>query len=147
MKKKDYKKYVEARAKKSNVLKNFCFAFLIGGIICIIGQLFMDLYITLGVEEKIASTLASITLIFIAALLTGIGVFDNIAKVAGGGTIVPITGFANSISSQAIDSKSEGFIGGVGAKIFTIAGPVILYGLLAGSVYGVILYIASLFGG
>ena len=129
------------------MLKNFCFAFLIGGIICVIGQLFMDLYITLGVEEKIASTLASITLIFIAALLTGIGVFDNIAKVAGGGTIVPITGFANSISSQAIDSKSEGFIGGVGAKIFTIAGSVILYGLLAGSVYGVILYIASLFGG
>jgi stage V sporulation protein AC len=107
----------------------------------------MNLYIYLGVESKLASTLASISIIFIASLLTGIGVFDKIARVAGGGTLLPISGFANSISSQAIDSKSEGFITGVGAKIFTIAGPVILYGLLSGTIYGIILFFISTYGG
>lgn len=147
MNKEEYKKYVESRAKKSPVFKNCVFAFLIGGLICVIGQGFMNLYIYFGVESKLASTLASISIIFIASLLTGIGVFDKIARIAGGGTLLPISGFANSISSQAIDSKSEGFITGVGAKIFTIAGPVILYGLLSGTIYGIILYFISAYGG
>jgi len=147
MKKEEYKKYVEKRAKKSPVLKNFCFAYLIGGTICIIGQLFMDLYLRLGVEQRLSSTLASVTLIFLASLATAIGFFDKIGNVAGGGTLVPITGFANSISSQAVDSKSEGFISGVGAKIFTIAGPVILFGIFSGAIYGIILYLIMTFWG
>ena len=98
-------------------------------------------------EKTDASTLVSVTLIFVTAVLTGIGVFDNIAKVAGAGTLVPITGFANAVVSPAIDTKSEGYILGVGAKIFTIAGPVILYGTLSGAIYGVIYYICMLIWG
>ena len=146
MDKQEYKEYVEGKAKKSPILKDTAFAFFIGGLICLIGQLFMDLYLYLGIEKQNASTLASITIIFITVLLTGIGIFDNIAKFAGAGTFVPISGFANSISSQAIDSKSEGYILGVGAKIFTIAGPVILYGLFSGVIYGVIYYLVGLWG-
>lgn len=147
MNKEEYKSYVEKRAKKSPVFKNALFAYLIGGLICIIGQLFMDLYVYLGVDTKLASTLASVSLIFLAILLTGLGVFDKIAVIAGAGTLVPITGFANAISSQAIDSKSEGYISGVGAKIFTIAGPVILFGIFSGAIYGIILYFITYFGG
>ena len=98
-------------------------------------------------EETDARTLVSITLIFLASLLTGLGVFDNIARIAGAGTLVPITGFSNAVSSQAIDTKSEGYILGVGAKIFTIAGPVILYGTVSGAIYGVIYYFACLIWG
>lgn len=98
-------------------------------------------------EKTDASTLVSVTLVFITAVLTGIGIFDNIAKVAGAGTLVPITGFANAVASPAIDTKSEGYILGVGAKIFTIAGPVILYGTLSGAIYGVIYYICTLIWG
>ena len=140
MNKKEYKKYVEKRAKKSPIFKNVLIAFGVGGFVCVIGQVFMDLYLRLGVEKQNASIFASITIIFIAITLTGLGVFDNIAKFAGAGVSVPISGFANSVSSQAIDSKSEGYILGVGAKIFTIAGPVILYGILSGIAYGLIYY-------
>ena len=147
MKKQEYVEYVQNRAKKSNIIKDCINAFLIGGSICILGQIFIDLYIFLGIEEKQAFSLSSITIIFIAVLLTGFGVFDNIAKVAGAGTLVPICGFANAISSQAIDSKSEGYVLGVGAKMFTIAGPVIVFGLLSGTIYGVIYYIFSLIQG
>lgn len=146
MDKEDYKAYVEKRAKKSNSLKNCAFAFLFGGGICTLGQGLHDLYVYLGVWEQDAGTLVSVTLIALAALLTGFGVFDNIAKVAGAGTLVPITGFANSVVSPAIDTKSEGFIFGVGAKIFTIAGPVILYGILSGAIYGVFYYFAGIVG-
>ena len=147
MNEKEYTKYVEKRAKKSPILKNSIFAFLFGGLICTLGQGFFHLYTFLGITELDARTLVSITLIFIACLLTAFGVFDKIAKIAGAGTLVPITGFANAVCSQAIDTKSEGFIIGVGAKIFTIAGPVILYGTLTGSIYGVIYYIATLIWG
>lgn len=142
----EYKQYVKKRAKKSPILKDTIFAYLIGGLVCVIGQCSMNLYMLLGVDTKNASTLASITIIFIAILLTGLGVFDNIARLAGAGVSVPISGFANSISSQAIDSKSEGYILGVGAKIFTIAGPVILYGILSGTVYGIIYYLVGIWG-
>lgn len=147
MKKQEYVEYVENRAKKSPLIKDCFFAFTFGGIICIIGQLLNDLYQYLGINEKDAGTLTSVSLIFTACLLTGLGVFDNIAKIAGAGTLVPITGFANAISSQAIDTKSEGYVLGVGAKIFTIAGPVIVFATLSGTIYGVIYYVCTLIWG
>lgn len=144
MNEKEYCEYVKKRAKKSPTLKNCALAFLFGGLICTLGQGFFHLYTYLGLEETNARTLVSITLIFISCLLTGFGVFDNIARLAGAGTLVPITGFANAVCSEAIDTKSEGFILGVGAKIFTIAGPVILYGTFTGAIYGVIYYFVNL---
>ena len=138
-----YQKYADGRARKSPCLKNCALAFLSGGLICTLAQCLTDLYMNCGMEKESAGTLTSVTLIFVTALLTGIGVFDKIAKHCGGGTLVPITGFANAVSAAAIDNKSEGFILGVGAKIFNIAGPVILYGISAGVVYGVILWIVQ----
>ena len=116
-----------------------------GGSICCIGQGLLDIYgRVLELSEKDAGLLCSVTLVFVAALLTGVGIFDNIARHAGAGTLVPITGFANSVVSPAIDSKSEGLVLGVGAKIFTVAGPVLLYGTLAGAIYGLIYWLIQL---
>lgn len=144
--KKAYKKYAAAHAPSSHTVKDCFKAFLIGGSICMLGQVLLVLYKdALGIVEKDAGTLTSVTLIFLAALLSGLGLFEKIAKHAGGGTLVPITGFANAVVSPAIDSKSEGLILGVGAKIFTVAGPVLLYGTLAGAVWGVIYWVMSLF--
>ena len=146
MDKKTYKKYADARAKKSPTLKNCFFAFLIGGAICTIAEILHYIFENaLDMEKENAATLVSVTLVFAAALLTGIGVFDKIAKLAGAGTLVPITGFANAVVSPAIDTKNEGWVLGVGAKIFTIAGPVILYGILSGAVYGVIYWTLQTF--
>lgn len=139
-----YKQYVGGKAKKSPIIKNCILAFLIGGLICAFGEGLLLLYAALGVSEETCATLVSVTLIFLSAALTGLGIYDNIAKYAGAGTLVPITGFANSVVAPAIDTKAEGFILGVGAKIFTIAGPVILYGTLAGVIYGVIYYLYTL---
>ena len=141
---KEYKEYAAARAKKSPIFKDCVRAFLFGGGICAVAQILKSFYSNF-MSQKDAGSTVSITLIFITALLTGLGVFDKIAKAAGAGTLVPITGFANAVSAAAIDNKGEGFILGVGAKIFTIAGPVILYGTAAGAVYGVIYWIATLF--
>lgn len=141
----DYSRYVKAHAPKSPVLKDCFFAFLIGGAICTLGQAVRELWEALGASFEDAGTLSSMTLVFLTALLTGIGVFDNIARHAGAGTLVPITGFANAVASSAIDTKSEGFVLGVGANIFAIAGPVILYGISAGALYGVIYYVVGLF--
>ena len=143
--KKEYKKYAENRAKRSPILKD-CFAsFWTGGLICCIGEALSQLFISLGIEAKTSATLVTATLIFTSALLTGLGIFDNIARYAGAGTLVPVTGFANSVVSPAIDTKSEGLILGVGAKIFSVAGPVLLYAILSGSIYGVIYWVAGLF--
>ncbi len=142
----EYKKFADKSAKKSPCAKNCVHAFLVGGLICTIGELLGALYGALGAEKEDAAIYASITLVFLAALLTGIGVFDRIAKWAGAGTLVPITGFANSVVSPAIDNKAEGWVLGVGAKIFTIAGPVILYGILTGAAYGVIYWLFTLGG-
>lgn len=137
-----YKRYAESHAPKSPIIKDCLCAFLFGGAICAIGQGFTDLYEkVLGMLHRDATTLASVTLIFIAVTLTAVGVFDKIAKRAGAGTLVPITGFANAVVSPAIDSKAEGLVLGVGAKIFTVAGPVLLYGTLAGAVYGLIYWL------
>lgn len=140
-----YGAYVKSRASRSPVLKNCIFAFLIGGLLCCLGQLLFALFLRLGLDEKSAGTLVTVSLIFLSAVLTGIGIFDRIARVAGAGTLVPVTGFANSVVSPAIDNKSEGLILGVGAKIFIVSGPVILYAVLSGTLYGVIYYTVSLF--
>ena len=136
--KETYKEYAKRKATKSPILKDTVLAFISGGTICLIGQCLTALYLFLGNTEDTAYLLAGLTLIFVAILLTGIGIFDNIAEFAGAGTFVPITGFANAMSSPAIDARSEGYILGVGAKIFTVAGPVILYGTAASVLYGVI---------
>ncbi|MBE6637456.1 MAG: stage V sporulation protein AC [Ruminococcaceae bacterium] len=140
-----YEKYAERRAKKTPILRNCILAFLIGGCICTLGQGFTEIFRLLGIEEETVKTLVPVTLIAITVLLTGFGIFDSIAKHAGAGTLVPITGFANAVASPSIDSKSEGFVLGVGAKMFTIAGPVILYGTVASVVYGIIYWITTLF--
>ena len=140
MNKEEYKEYVKRRAKRSASPKNCLFAFFVGGGICTLGQFLHDLYVYLGQSEQNASTLVGISLIGIAAVLTGLGIFDKIAKYAGAGTLVPITGFSNAVVSPAMDTKSEGYIFGVGAKVFTIAGPVILYGIFSGVIYGFIYY-------
>lgn len=144
MDKKTYKKYAQGHAPKSPVVKNCVKAFLFGGGICAFAQLLTNLYGVCGLNEEDSGLLSSVTLIFLAALLTGVGVFDKIAKHAGAGTLVPITGFANSVVSPAIDTKAEGLVLGVGAKIFTVAGPVLLYATLAGTLYGVIYWLCQM---
>ena len=146
MDKKTYARYVEARAPRSPVLKNCLHAFLVGGGICLAAQ-GLNLIWTMACKMNAddAGTLTSVILVVAAVVLTAIGVFDKIAKFAGGGTLVPITGFANAVASPAIDSKSEGLVLGVGAKIFTVAGPVLLYGTAAGAFYGFIYWICTLF--
>lgn len=143
--KNQYPKYADAHAPKSDLLRDTMRAFLIGGLICAVAQGLTTLWKTLGMVKEDAGLLTSVILVFASALLTALGIFDNIAKVAGGGTLVPITGFANSVVSAAIDSKNEGFVLGLGSGIFTVAGPVLLYGTAAGTLYGVIYWIVSLF--
>lgn len=144
--KQEYSRIVEKNSPKSHTLVNCLTAFLVGGGISLLGQVILTLYTQLGIGEDDAKTLTSCTLIFVGVLLTAIGVYDKIAKRAGAGTLVPITGFANAMSSSAIEFKSEGFITGVGTKMFIIAGPVIVYGVAAATLYGVILWILHLFG-
>lgn len=136
--KKEYQKMVERKSPSSKVFKNSIKAFLIGGTICLVGQCFLSFYQSLNLSEELSGTATSITMIFIGVLLTGLDIYPKIAKHGGAGTLVPITGFANAVSAPAIEAKTEGFVLGVGAKIFTIAGPVILYGTLASFLAGII---------
>ena len=145
MTQKEYSQLVKEHSPNSPIGKDCLFAFLIGGLICCIGQFFLNWYQDLGLSKEDAGTACSMTLVAISALLTGLSLYDNIAKHAGAGTLVPITGFANSIAAPAVEFKTEGFVLGVGAKMFTIAGPVIVYGLSAGVVYGLIYWICSFF--
>lgn len=140
---KEYSKLTDKKSPNSNMFKNCVIAFLVGGFICTVGQALTNLYMYLGATEDNARTWTSISLVFLGVLLTALKVYDSIAKHAGAGTLVPITGFANSVASPAIEFKSEGFILGLGAKMFIIAGPVIVYGTLAGVIYGVILSIVG----
>ena len=145
MDKKTYARYVEARAPRSPIVKNCARAFLVGGCICMLAEGIIQLLTRLwSVPREEASTWSAIIWVFLAVLLTAIGVFDKIAKFAGGGTLLPITGFANAVASPAIDSRSEGLVLGIGAKIFTVAGPVLLYGTSAGVLYGLIYWICTL---
>ena len=142
---KEYGRLVEQLSPKSPVVKDCVNAFWIGGLICVIGQLIANGYKALGVDEESAGTATSMTLVALSALLTGLSLYDNIAKHAGAGTLVPITGFANAIAAPAIEFKTEGMILGTAAKMFTIAGPVIVYGVTASVVYGLIYWITTLF--
>ena len=138
---KEYSQMVDQSSKKSPILRDVLAAYGVGGLICVFGQLLFEWYSSLGMKEIDARTLVSVTLIFAAAVLTGFGIFDKIAKFAGAGTLVPITGFANAVVSPAIEFKPEGYVLGVAAKMFTIAGPVIVYGTLASVIYGIIYWI------
>ena len=145
MDKASYQKYVARRAPRSPVLKNCVAAFSVGGGIGLGAELLFLLYRACGVPLASAGSLVSVTLIFLTAVLTGLGIFDRIGRCAGAGTLVPVTGFANAVVSPALDNKSEGLLLGVGGKIFTVAGPVILFGTFAGALYGLVYYIARLF--
>ncbi len=141
MTKEKYGKISSKRSDRSNLCINLVKAYIIGGLICIVAHAFFVLYnVYLNIDFQTARLLSTITLVFIAGLLTGFGVFDKIAKHAGAGTLVPITGFSNAVAAPAIESKSEGYINGVGAKMFVIAGPVIVYGVTASIIYGLIYY-------
>ncbi len=142
--KKEYSELVKKASPPTKSYFTIPMAFLIGGLICTLGQVFINLYGYLGLDTEKASSLASITLVLISAVLTGLGVYDKIAKHAGAGTLVPITGFANAVVSPALEFKSEGFILGTGAKMFIIAGPVIVYGTVASVIYGIIYWITTL---
>ena len=142
---KEYQKLVEQVSPNSPIGKDCFHAFWIGGLICVLGQLLINGYSALGLDKTQASTAASMTLVALSALLTGLSLYDDIAKHAGAGTLVPITGFANAVAAPAVEFKTEGFILGVGAKMFTIAGPVIVYGVSASVVYGLIYWITTLF--
>ena len=142
---KEYAKLVQSMAPKSPIWKDCFHAFWIGGLICTLGQLIMNGYLALGLDKENAGTAMSMTLVALSALLTGLSLYDNIAKHAGAGTLVPITGFANAITAPAVEFKTEGFVLGTAAKMFTIAGPVIVYGIAASVVYGLIYWITTLF--
>lgn len=144
MTEKQYGALVARMAPKSPMWRDCLNAFWIGGLICVVGQIFTNCYGAWGLEKQDAGTAASMTLVALSALLTGLSVYDDIAKHAGAGTLVPITGFANAIAAPAVEFKTEGFVLGVGAKMFTIAGPVIVYGLAASVVYGFIYWLHTI---
>ena len=146
MRPEEYSGLVSKMTPKSRHLRGCLRAFWVGGAICVLGQLLMNGFGALGMEKEQAGTAASMSLVALSALLTGLSLYDDLAKAAGAGTLVPITGCANAISAPAVEFKTEGFILGVGAKMFTIAGPVIVYGLSASVVYGLIYWLCTLFG-
>ena len=144
MTERQYDALVREMSPRSPMGKDCINAFWIGGLICVLGQVFINWYTKLGLEKQDASTAGSMTLVVLSALLTGLSLYDNIAKYAGAGTLVPITGFANSISAPAVEFKTEGMVLGVGGKMFQIAGPVIVYGVSASVVYGLIYWLWSM---
>ena len=139
----EYGALVTLYAPKSKTPKNCLLAFTVGGLICALGQLIRSGWTAVGLSEDVCGTLTSVTLIFLAALLTGLSVYDDLAKHAGAGTLVPITGFSNSVTAPAVEFKTEGLVTGLAVKMFTIAGPVLVYGLSAGALYGVIYWAAT----
>lgn len=138
-----YNKYVQEKTPKHSWVLNLLKAYLVGGIICVIGQGFMNYYLKLGVEKDLAKSYTTLSLVLTSIILTGVGVYPMLAKFAGAGTVVPITGFANSVASPAIEYKKEGHVFGIGANIFSIAGPVILYGIFSSWILGAIYYILN----
>ena len=145
MTEREYGKVVQSLAPKSPMWRDCLLAFLVGGLICVLGQAALEGYTALGLTKEDAGTATSMSLVALSALLTGLSVYDDIAKHAGAGTLVPITGFANAVAAPAVEFKTEGMILGTAAKMFTIAGPVIVYGVSASVVYGFIYWITTLF--
>ena len=143
--KKEYAEYIKEFSPNSPMWMDVVKAFVIGGLICTIGQVILNGFTAMGLEKEQAGTATSISLVFLSALLTGLSLYDNIAKHGGAGTLVPITGFANAVAAPAVEFQSEGFILGVAAKIFTIAGPVIVYGVASSVMYGLIYWITTVF--
>lgn len=141
---KDYQKYVDKKSPNSPILKNCLNAFWVGGLICSIGQIILDYCMFRGLSEETSGTLVSIFLIGISAFLTGLNIFNKIGKFAGAGSLVPITGFANSVVAPAMEYKSEGYIMGVGAKMFTVAGPVLVYGISSSIIVGFIYFLFNM---
>jgi stage V sporulation protein AC len=144
MTEKEYGRLVKDMSPKSPMWRDCLNAFWVGGLICVLGQLAMNGYMALGLDRDNAGTATAMSLVTLSALLTGLSLYDDIAKFAGAGTLVPITGFANSVAATAVEFKTEGFILGVGTKMFTIAGPVIVYGVFASAVYGLIYWITTI---
>ncbi len=138
-----YSKMVEEASPNSTIIKNCIRAFIVGGLICAFGQFIQNTFINYGVDEKMAGSYTSIVLIFLGVFLTGLSFYEKLGKRAGAGSIVPITGFANSVASPSMEFKKEGWIAGVGAKMFVIAGPVILYGTLASIIVGIFYYVRN----
>lgn len=141
---KEYQQYVQQRSKKSPIVKDVALAFLIGGLICVVGQAVQNGWSAAGLNKEDAGTATSCTMVFLSALLTGLNLYNKIARFGGAGTLVPITGFANAVVSPAIDFKSEGIVTGMAAKMFLVAGPVIVFGTLASVIYGIILKLFNL---
>ncbi len=141
MRSEDYQQLVWKHTPKKPLWKGCLGAFLIGGTICLLGEMFKEIYLSFGLDETVASAMESVTLVFCSILLTGFGVYDNIARVGGAGTLVPITGFANAMSSPVMEFRVEGMVLGIGPKIFSVAGSVIAYGVAASTLYGLIYYI------
>lgn len=138
-----YQQYVQQKQKKSPLGKDLALAFIIGGLICVAGQLIQDGYAAAGLDREDAATATSVSLVFLSALLTGLNLYHRIARFGGAGTLVPITGFANAVVSPAIDFRAEGFVTGMAAKMFLVAGPVIVFGTVASALYGVILWLVG----
>ena len=145
MTEREYGKLVKQMVPKSPMLKHSIWAFTVGGLICTLGQFLLERYTAWGLGKETAGTATSMTLIALSALMTGLSLYDNLAQYAGAGTLVPITGFANAVSAAAIEFKTEGWVLGLGAKMFTIAGPVIVYGTVASVIYGVVYWVTTLF--
>ncbi len=135
----EYQQYVQRKMKKSPLGKDVCLAFFVGGAICALGQVILDGWMSLGLPKEDAGTATSCSLVALSSLLTGLNLYNKLARFGGAGTLVPITGFSNAVTSPALDFKSEGFVTGMAAKMFTVAGPVITFGTLASVIYGVIL--------
>lgn len=144
MNKQEYSEYVSRHVPRSKAARNMLRAFVSGGIICTLGQILHSLYEKVGMESEAAASAVSVTLVLLGALLTAFGVYDKIAKFGGAGTLVPITGFANAVVSPALEYKTEGKITGTAAKMFVISGPVIVYGVSTGAIYGLILWLTGL---
>lgn len=142
-----YSRDITKNAPGSPVVRNCFAAFWVGGVICCVGQGLLFLYRACGMSEEMSGVMVTVSLIFLSAVLTALGIFDNIARYAGAGTLVPVTGFANAVVSPALDTKSEGWVMGLGANMFKVAGPVIVFGTVAGGVYGVVLWLVGLLGG
>lgn len=137
----EYQRLIKERQPRSPLAKDTLLAFLVGGLICTLGQLILEFWLRQGLEQEAAGTATSVTLVFLSAALTGLNLYNSLARFAGAGTLVPITGFANAVVSPALDFRSEGFVTGMAARMFQVAGPVIVFGTAASAVYGLILWL------